>query len=34
MTAQMVRSDTLASLRKRDPLLNAAIDSLDLDLID
>jgi hypothetical protein len=34
MTVQMVRSDTLAALRKRDPLLNAAIDSLDLDLID
>jgi len=34
MTVQMVRSDTLASLRKRDPVLNAAIDSLDLDLVD
>jgi DNA polymerase-3 subunit gamma/tau len=34
MTAEMVRSDTLAALRKRDPLLNAAIDSLDLDLVD
>ncbi len=34
MTVEMVRSDTLAALRKRDPLLNAAIDSLDLDLVD
>ena len=34
MTVQMVRSDTLASLRKRDPVLSAAIDILDLDLVD
>jgi DNA polymerase-3 subunit gamma/tau len=34
MTVEMVRSDTLAALRKRDPLLNAAIDTLDLDLVD
>ena len=34
MTVQMVRSDTIASLRKRDPVLNAAIDILDLDLVD
>jgi DNA polymerase-3 subunit gamma/tau len=33
MTVESVRSDTLAALRKRDPVLNAAIDALDLDLI-
>jgi DNA polymerase-3 subunit gamma/tau len=34
MTVEMVKADSLASLRKRDPVLSAAIDSLDLDLID
>ena len=34
MTVETVRSETLAALRKRDPVLNAAIDSLDLDLLD
>jgi DNA polymerase-3 subunit gamma/tau len=34
MTVETVRSETLASLRKRDPVLNAAIDALDLDLVD
>lgn len=34
MTVEMVRQETLASLRKRDPVLNAAIDALDLDLVD
>jgi DNA polymerase-3 subunit gamma/tau len=34
MTVEMVRADTLAALRKRDPVLNAAIDSLDLELVD
>ena len=34
MTAEMVRTDTLTALRKRDPVLNAAIDALDLDLVD
>ena len=33
MTVETVRSETLAALRKRDPLLGAAIDALDLDLI-
>jgi hypothetical protein len=33
MTAETVRSETLAALRKRDPVLNAAIDALDLDLV-
>ena len=33
MTVESVRSETLAALRKRDPVLNAAIDALDLDLI-
>jgi DNA polymerase-3 subunit gamma/tau len=33
MTVETVRSETLAALRKRDPVLNAAIDALDLDLI-
>ena len=34
MTAETVRSETLASLKKRDPVLGAAIDALDLDLLD
>jgi DNA polymerase-3 subunit gamma/tau len=34
MTVDMVRSGTLASLRRRDPVLAAAIDLLDLDLAD
>ena len=34
MTVATVRSETLAALRKRDPVLNAAIDALDLDLVD
>jgi DNA polymerase-3 subunit gamma/tau len=33
MTVESVRSETLAALRKRDPVLNAAIDALDLDLL-
>jgi len=33
MTAESVKSDTLLAIRKRDPLLAAAIDELDLDLI-
>jgi DNA polymerase-3 subunit gamma/tau len=34
MTPASIRSETLASLRKRDPVLNAAIDELDLELLD
>ena len=34
MTVEMARADTVAMLRKSDPLLSAAIDALDLDLID
>jgi DNA polymerase-3 subunit gamma/tau len=34
MTAEMARADTVAMLRKSDPVLSAAIDALDLDLID
>lgn len=34
MTPSSIRSDTVASLRKRDPVLNAAIDELDLELLD
>jgi len=34
MTVETVRSETLAALRKRDPVLGAAIDALDLDLVD
>ena len=33
MTAESVRSDTLQSLRKKSPLIAAAIDTLDLDLL-
>ena len=33
MTAESVKSDTLLAIRKRDPVLAAAIDELDLDLI-
>ena len=34
MTAESIRSETLQALRKRDPVLSAAIDELDLDLVD
>jgi hypothetical protein len=34
LTDEMVRSDRLAALRRRDPVLRAAIDALDLDLAD
>ena len=34
LTDEMVRADRVASLRKRDPVLNAAIDALDLDVTD
>ena len=34
VTDEMVRSDRLNALRKRDPILGAAIDALDLDVID
>jgi hypothetical protein len=30
----MVRSERLAALRKHDPTLGAAIDALDLDVVD
>jgi DNA polymerase-3 subunit gamma/tau len=34
LTAESIRADRVASLRKRDPLLSAAIDALDLDLLE
>lgn len=34
MTVETVRLETLAALRRRDPLLGAAIEELDLDLVD
>ena len=34
VTDEMVRTDRLNSLRKRDPILGAAIDALDLDVVD
>jgi hypothetical protein len=34
LTDEMVRSERLATLRKKDPVLDAAIDALDLDLAD
>jgi DNA polymerase III subunit gamma/tau len=34
MTTEMVRAERIASLRKRDPILSAAIDALDLDVAD
>ena len=34
VTDEMVRSDRLNSLKKRDPILGAAIDALDLDVVD
>jgi hypothetical protein len=30
----MLRSERLTALRKRDPILGAAIDALDLDVVD
>jgi hypothetical protein len=32
LTDEMVRSERLGALRQRDPVLDAAIDALDLDL--
>jgi len=34
LTDEMVRSERMAALRKKDPVLDAAIDALDLDLAD
>jgi DNA polymerase-3 subunit gamma/tau len=34
LTDEMVRAERLASLRKKDPVLDAAIDALDLDIAD
>ena len=34
LTAESVKSDTMNSLRKRDPVLSAAIEALELDLLD
>ena len=34
LTDEMVRSERIAALRKQDPVLDAAIDALDLDLAD
>jgi DNA polymerase-3 subunit gamma/tau len=34
VTDEMVRTDRLNSLKKRDPILGAAIDALDLDVVD
>jgi hypothetical protein len=34
LTDEMVRNERLSALRKSDPLLGAAIEALDLDVID
>ena len=34
LTDEMVRSERIAVLRRKDPVLDAAIDALDLDLAD
>ena len=34
VTNEMVRTERLNSLRKRDPILGAAIDALDLDVVE
>jgi hypothetical protein len=34
LTDEMVRAERIAALRKKDPVLDAAIDALDLDLAD
>ena len=34
LTDEMVRSERIAALRRKDPVLDAAIDALDLDLAD
>ena len=34
LTDEMVRRERLSALRKRDPVLGAAIDALDLDVVD
>ena len=34
LTDEMIRAERIAALRKRDPVLNAAIDALDLEVAD
>lgn len=34
VTDEMIRTERLAALRKRDPVLGAAIDALDLDVVE
>jgi hypothetical protein len=34
LTDEMVRAERIASLKKRDPILRAAIEALDLDVVD
>jgi hypothetical protein len=34
VTAESVKTDRTATLRRKDPTLNAAIDALDLDLVE
>jgi hypothetical protein len=34
VTEEEIRAQRIASLRKRDPVLGAAIDALDLELLD
>jgi hypothetical protein len=34
LTAEAVKAEHVASLRRRDPVLGAAIDALDLELLD
>ena len=34
LTAEAVKAEQVASLRRRDPVLGAAIDALDLELLD
>jgi hypothetical protein len=34
LTDEMARTERLAAMRRRDPVLDAAIDALDLDLAD
>jgi hypothetical protein len=34
VTAESVKTDRTSTLRRKDPTLNAAIDALDLDLVD
>jgi hypothetical protein len=34
MTAESIKAETLSAIRRRDPVISAAVDALDLELLD